>query len=519
LFEQERKLEKHMCHYLKCTPGNWDLQGILLVSLLLISCAYAVLESFMFPNIPFCQSKTLTILIAVTGVAVTSVLIRKYSELHQSHERKAQRLRAKIKELNEKLGNVDEADEDENIATDMMEVKKKEWGKIFDSIHDWVCLMDLNSVILRTNRVGEKYTGLPVKEIIGRKCCQLVHGTDSPLDECPLFKMLKTGERECVELQFKDGRWMLITVDPIFNEKGEMIKAVHITRDITNRKREEKEKAKLEVLSRQLQKADSLGRMAGAIAHHFNNQLAVVMGNLELAIADMPQGKKLSENLTAAIQATRRASNVSGLMLTYLGQTPDKHEPLDLSEVCRQNLPLFRAAIPHQLVLETDLPSPGPRIRANKNQIEQALTNMIKNAWESCEGRGTISIGIKTVPAESIPTSNRFPVDWQPQGIAYAGLEVRDTGCGIVEKDIERIFDPFFSSKFPGRGLGLPVVLGIARAHCAAVAVESEPGRGSLFRIFLPLWDGKETLLIQRSRSKSATSADSGEDRGQKKQS
>jgi len=477
----------------KHTHCNWDIEGILLVSLLLISCAYAVLEAVTLPSIPFCQPKTATILITIIAVAVTSILIRKYSELRQRHEEKAQRLRAKIEELNEKLGNINEIDEDDDIPADLMDVKKKEWGKIFDSIHDWVCLIDLNSVILRTNRAGEKYTGLSVKDIIGRICCQLVHGTDPPLNECPLPKMLKTGQRESVELQIKNGRWMLITIDPIFDGKGKMIKAVHIARDITNRKQAEMEKAKLEVLSRRLQKADSLGRMAGAIAHHFNNQLMTIMGNLDLAISDVPKGKKLSKTLTAAMQAANRAANLSRLMLTYLGQTSDKQEPLDLSELCRQSLPLLRAAIPNQLTIETHFPFPGSRINANANQIQQALTNMINNACESCNGSGAISISIKTVSAESIPTLNRFPVDWLPLESTYASLEVRDTGCGIVEKDIERIFDPFFSSKFPGRGLGLPVVLGIARAHRGAVAVESDPGIGSLFRIFLPVLP-EETL-------------------------
>jgi PAS domain S-box-containing protein len=111
----------------------------------------------------------------------------------------------------------------------------KEWEKGFDSIHDWVCIIDLDSIILRSNKVGEKYFNLPVTNIIGQKCCKLIHGTDEPLDACPLPKMLKTRERESVEIPILDGRWMAITVDPIFNDDGYMIKAVHIARDITRR--------------------------------------------------------------------------------------------------------------------------------------------------------------------------------------------------------------------------------------------------------------------------------------------
>ena len=250
----------------------------------------------------------------------------------------------------------------------------------------------------------------------------------------------------------------------------------------------EAEKAKLEAQNRQLQKAESLGRMAGAIAHHFNNQLTAVMGNLELAIGDLPRGAGPAGKLTAAMQAAREAAEVSSLMLTYLGQTHAKHEPLDLSEVCRRSLPLLQAAMPKDMVLETDLPSPGPAISANANQIQQVLTNLVTNAWEAVgDGRGAIHLTVKTVSPADIPASHRFPIDWQPQDNAYACLEVADTGCGIADKDIEKLFDPFFSSKFTGRGLGLSVVLGIVRAHGGAVTVESEPGQGSTFRVFLPV--------------------------------
>jgi nitrogen-specific signal transduction histidine kinase/CheY-like chemotaxis protein len=258
--------------------------------------------------------------------------------------------------------------------------------------------------------------------------------------------------------------------------------------DMIMRKKAEEEKEKIEAQNRQLQKAESLGRMAGAIAHHFNNQLGTVMGNLELAMIDLPQGAQSHADITAAMQAAHRAAEVSGLMLTYLGQTAGKREPLDLSEVCRRSLPMLRAAMPKDVALETDLPSFGPAISANGNQIQQLLTNLVTNAWEAIgDGRGAIHLSIKTVPSADIPTANRFPIDWQSQDHAYACLEVVDGGCGIADHDVEKLFDPFFSSKFTGRGLGLPVVLGIVRAHGGAVTVESEPGRGSVFRVFFPV--------------------------------
>ena len=288
----------------------------------------------------------------------------------------------------------------------------------------------------------------------------------------------------------KDGavRWVVNTPVPQRDFSGTMISYDGLIRDITQRKRAEEEKAKLEALNRQLQKTESLGRMAGAIAHHFNNQLQAVMGNLEMAMDDLPLGDNPIDSLVSAMQAARKAAEVSALMLTYLGQTPGKHEPIDLSEACRRSLPMLRAAMPKGQVLEAELPSPGPAISAISDQIQQVLTNLATNAWEAVKtDSSTIHLNVRTVYAEAIAASPRFPVDWQPRDPVYACLEVADAGCGITEKDLDKIFDPFFSTKFTGRGLGLPIVLGIVRTHHGAVTVESEPGRGSVFRVFLPL--------------------------------
>ncbi|MBI9082213.1 MAG: nuclear transport factor 2 family protein [Desulfobacterales bacterium] len=274
----------------------------------------------------------------------------------------------------------------------------------------------------------------------------------------------------------------------LLDSKGNPTSILYVERDITERKRTEADKEKLEAQNRQLQKAESLGRMAGAIAHQFNNRLAAVTGNLELAMMDLSEGANPHEKITAALEASNRAAEISGLMLTYLGQSNEKHSPMDLSEACRRTMPMLKAIISGDIVLETDLPSPGPVIMSNANQILQILTNLVTNAREAIgESRGAIGLCVKTVFAEDFPAGQRFPLDWQPQNNAYACLEVTDTGCRIEEKNIEKLFDPFFSSKFTGRGMGLAVVLGIVRAHNGVVLVENKPGRSSTFRIFFPL--------------------------------
>lgn len=239
---------------------------------------------------------------------------------------------------------------------------------------------------------------------------------------------------------------------------------------------------------RQLHKSESLSRMAGAIAHTFNNQLAVVIGNLELALSELSLSGGLYAKIAAAMQAAGKAAEVSGLMLTYLGHSFEERGLLDLSLFCRRSLTILRASIPENVILEAEFPSPGPTVRANANQLQQVLTNLVNNAWEAVgNSHGSVRLAVKTLTAADIPAMHRFPIDWQPQDDAYACLEVTDTGHGIDYDDIEKLFDPFYSSKFTGRGMGLPVVLGIVRTHGGAAAVESTPGRGSAFQVFFPV--------------------------------
>jgi CheY-like chemotaxis protein len=164
--------------------------------------------------------------------------------------------------------------------------------------------------------------------------------------------------------------------------------------------------------------------------------------------------------------------------------------------------------MPKNVVLETDLQSLGPVVLANAKQLRQIFTNLVTNAWESAEENRPLVIRLttRTVPAAAIPPAHRFPIAWQPETGAYACLEVQDNGCGISETDLQELFAPFFSTKFTGRGLGLPMVLGLVQAHSGVVTVESTPGQGSVFRVFLPVTAEKEG--VQRAGAAISTMAD-----------
>lgn len=274
-------------------------------------------------------------------------------------------------------------------------------------------------------------------------------------------------------------------------------------RDLTDRKHAEGDRLQSEIQRGQLQKADSLRRMAGAVAHHFNNQLQVIMGNLDLARAELPTGgpaARVVELLTEAVSAVHKASEVSRSMLLYLGRTLCKRHPVDLAEMCAGSVPLLRAALPPSVELTTDLVA-GACVRADAGQLRQVLTNLVINAAEACgDAPGVIGVAIKMAPAKGIPSRSRFPADFEPRDADYVCLEVTDSGPGIEAEDVDRLFDPFFSTKFTGRGLGLAVAFGIVRAHGGVFTVTSAVGDGSVFRVFLPKSDdGPVHTAVQAS--------------------
>ncbi len=260
-----------------------------------------------------------------------------------------------------------------------------------------------------------------------------------------------------------------------------------IIHDITEQKKAAKDMEELRIQNWHLKKQESLSRMAGAIAHHFNNHLMGIMGNLELSLKSIDRGDSPLKNITKSMQTAQNAAKINGLMLTYLGKNTLGKMQIDMSKVCSMTLPLLRASLPVNIVLEADFPAQGPMVYGNENQIQQLVTNLVTNAAESYPKKGTIYLNVKVVFATDIPKKYRFPVDWQPDHDDYACITVADFGYGIEAQNIEKIFDPFFSTKATGRGLDLPVVLGIAQANNGVITVESKLGEGSTFRFFTPV--------------------------------
>jgi len=367
-------------------------------------------------------------------------------------------------------------------------------------LHSGVVVHAPDTQIIIANKQAATILGISIDQMKGKTAIdpawRFVREDESilPLEEYPVQRVF--AERQPISDRVigidrpttKDRVWVIANAFPEFDAQGRLRQAVVTFFDITARKQAEEMREKLQAQITRTEKAESLGRMAGSIAHIFNNQLGVVVGNLEMAIEDLLEGAKPVTKLTSAMQGARKAAEVGGMMLTYLGQTTSVHVPLDLAESCRQSLPMLQAETSYGPFLKLSLPSPGPTVKGNTSQIQQMLTNLVTNAREGIgEKQGTVTLTVKTVPHTDISEVHRYPTDWQAENATYACLEVTDTGCGIASEAIDKIFDPFYSTKFTGRGLGLAVVSGIVRAHGGVITVASEKPGSTTFRVFLPL--------------------------------
>ncbi len=296
--------------------------------------------------------------------------------------------------------------------------------------------------------------------------------------------------------------WFQTSKCPFYTPSGEIAGLVGICFNTTEKKRADAERLQLQQRLQQGQKAESLARMGGAIAHHFNNMLGIVIGNLELAMLDLPLDSKNQASIGEAMKASKRAVELSRLMLTCLGQDIGVPSPLNLAKVCRQSLPMLNALVPENVRIQAEITSDDIIIKADVVRVRQVLSNLVLNGAEAIGDRqGDISLAVCVTPAAEIPSLPRYPFTWQPKDGDYACIAVSDTGGGMSAETFEKIFDPFFSTKFTGRGLGLAVVLGIVTAYDGAITVESSFGRGSVFKVFLPVSREEPLLPLKNADS------------------
>jgi len=257
--------------------------------------------------------------------------------------------------------------------------------------------------------------------------------------------------------------------------------------EIILREQAEKDRRGFQRRLQQARKTESLGRMAGAVAHHFNNLLQIVSGNLELIQEDLSAQSKAKKNLDSAEKAIHRATDLGRLMLTYVGQGANIGSRCDLSREVSRIVPLVEPAMPDNVRLEVELASDLPGVNIGPDDVRLIVANLVENAWESMDGKaGTIRA---VTGKKSCDQAYLERADWVDEGCTpgeYMYIDITDDGCGMNTETIERMFDPFYTTKFTGRGLGLATVAGIVRAGGGAIVVSSEPGTGATVRVLFP---------------------------------
>lgn len=291
-----------------------------------------------------------------------------------------------------------------------------------------------------------------------------------------------------VRRQKKDGSPIDISVStsPLRDARGNITGIMSVNIDISERKRTEEERLKLETRMREVQKLESLGVLAGGIAHDFNNLLMAILGNADLALLSLPPASPARHNLEEIVRASQGAADLCGQMLAYSGKGRFVVGRHDLSRIVREMTQMLEVSVSKKASLRYAFAEELPAVEADETQIRQIIMNLITNASESLgEASGLISIKSGVRECDRATLSESYLDDHLPEG-KYVYLEVSDTGCGMDPETSGKIFDPFFTTKFTGRGLGLAAVLGIVRGHKGAIKVHSRPGKGTTFTILLP---------------------------------
>jgi two-component system, cell cycle sensor histidine kinase and response regulator CckA len=274
-------------------------------------------------------------------------------------------------------------------------------------------------------------------------------------------------------------RHLHTTIEARVDEDGKIRSLFGTSQDVTERRNAE------EAL-RQAQKLEGLGVLAGGIAHDFNNLLTAIMANLNLAQMTIPVEAKTAHYLKNIETTVVRAADLTRQMLAYSGRGTFVIQSLDMNQVAEEITQLLKASIPKKIAIRFALQPGLPRIDADIAQLQQVLMNLVTNASEAIgEQEGTLTIRTGTAELDLNQIAGDFPGQEMTPG-CFVLLEVTDTGCGMAPETRERLFEPFYTTKFSGRGLGLSALRGILKGHHAGIRLESEVGKGSVFRLYFP---------------------------------
>ncbi|MBN2723381.1 MAG: response regulator [Deltaproteobacteria bacterium] len=356
------------------------------------------------------------------------------------------------------------------------------YKELTNSISDIFIAMDREFIVTYWNKIASEFTGISSDNIIGESIWKVFGALRGTEFENQLIRTRVAGKKSSFEMEFyRDGSQSFLQVVIYPFQQGFSM----LARDVTSMVEKEKEHFISEQKRIQEQKIESLAVMAGGVAHDFNNLLNVIIGHSSLLLNDVRRHDPSYEDLQAIEHAAKIAAGLSRQMLDYSGRGKISVETIELNAYLRELKSILILSSKPGIGLSFIQESENLNIEGDPNQIRQLLTNLLVNAIESIDGEGTVII--RTGRREfSNSTLKSNIISTELPGGTYIYIEVTDTGCGIESSEIDRIFDPFYSTKFTGRGLGLSAVLGIVRGHNGGVIVSSEKNKGSTFTIIFP---------------------------------
>jgi two-component system cell cycle sensor histidine kinase/response regulator CckA len=358
-----------------------------------------------------------------------------------------------------------------------------------------------DGTIILANDAGAAMYGFEPGEMVGQSVMDLT----APESRAVVVEHVKRGATEPYEgvARRKDGSTFVAEVrGRTLVHQGRPAR-VAIIRDVTDRRRAESEQRALGERVRQAQKLESLGVLAGGVAHDFNNILTVIANGAALAKRDPALSAATASNLDAIALATERAADLCRQMLAYTGKTALAREAVDVGALVAEMSSMLEVSIAKRVTLVRELAPGLPTILGDATQIRQVVMNLVLNASEAIAGSaGTVrvSTGRGAYGAEAFA---RSAAGGEPKAGDYVWIEIRDDGVGMDASTIAQMFDPFFTTKFVGRGLGMAAVLGIVRGHAGAIDVESTPGAGTRIRVLFPASEAKTRLATPRPAAES----------------
>ena len=359
-------------------------------------------------------------------------------------------------------------------------------------------LKDVEGRFLAVNKVFAEACGLSSPEsLVGKTNLDVWPPELAEAYRADDAAVMATARQKAVEepIASVDGtRWFETYKSPVFAPDGSIVGTTGVARDVTERKqaeqkalRAEEERRKLELSVLQAQKLESLGVLAGGIAHDFNNLLTSILGNADLALGALSPSSPARGFLDDIECASRRAADLCRQMLAYSGKGRFVIQPISLNELVSEMGQLLSVSTSKKATLIHSFAAHLPSVMADATQIRQVAMNLITNASEAIADReGTITLRTGTLSCDRAYFADAIGDSERHVPGLHVFLDVSDTGIGMDAETLSRIFDPFFSTKFAGRGLGLAAVLGIVRGHKGALKVSSEQGKGTTFRVLLP---------------------------------